>query len=273
MSQLSQSEPARDGNTKSSLAPPNNQKKHWMLTLKWTHGINEPMFNSLKNWIQINCTRCTFQLEKGESTDYLHLQMAVSLKTKQRFNWFKVHLSPIVHCEIQRNIENSFDYCMKNDSRIWGPYIYPEPPCQPVIDDLDGVELYDWQIEIINKIEGPVDKRKIHWYWEPNGNVGKTIFTRHLLIKYKCAFFQGGKKSDIAYAYNGEPICIFNFPRTSEGHISYDAIEGLKDGLVFSAKYESRYKIFNRPHVIVFANFEPDYSALSSDRWDVNYIL
>ena len=33
------------------------------------------------------------------------------------------------------------------------------------------------------------------------------------------------------------------------------------------SKYESKPVIRNSPHVIVFANFEPDKSALSEDRW------
>lgn len=269
MSQVSQCDPEEDGNTiSSSSSPKSNQMKHWFLTLKWTYGPNEPMFQSLGNWAKIHTTRCVFQLERGEG-GYDHLQIQLSLHKKQRLNWFKIHLNPIVHCEITRNVEASFDYCSKTETRLWGPWIWPEPPCDEIIDDLRGVPLYAWQQEIIDIIDGPVDPRKIYWFWESVGNAGKTVFTRHLLINRRCAFFQGGKKSDIAHAYNGETICIFNFPREVEGRVAYGAIESLKDGLVFSPKYESRYKIYNRPHVLIFANWPPDTEALSADRWAI----
>jgi len=39
--------------------------------------------------------------------------------------------------------------------------------------------------------------------------------------------------------------------------------------MIYSSKYEGGYKLFNSPHVIVFANAEPKYEALSGDRWKV----
>lgn len=36
-----------------------------------------------------------------------------------------------------------------------------------------------------------------------------------------------------------------------------------------STKYESTTFFFNKPIVLVFANFKPDRSKLSSDRWNV----
>jgi len=43
-------------------------------------------------------------------------------------------------------------------------------------------------------------------------------------------------------------------------------MEELKDGVLFSGKYESKTKIYDIPHVIVFANFLPKENALSKDR-------
>lgn len=47
-------------------------------------------------------------------------------------------------------------------------------------------------------------------------------------------------------------------------------MEKLKDGAVFSPKYESQIiKLDKIPHVIVMANFKPQTKLLSEDRWDI----
>lgn len=87
------------------------------------------------------------------------------------------------------------------------------------------------------------------------------------------ALVVSGKASDIKCAIAGMKIkpevVIFCCPRNSEGYISYDALEQVKDGMFFSGKYESEMVLFNNPHVIVFANFAPDLAKLSVDRWKI----
>jgi hypothetical protein len=61
---------------------------------------------------------------------------------------------------------------------------------------------------------------------------------------------------------------IFGFPRTvTAEYVSYAALEEVKDGIFYSGKYESRMCMYNPPHIIVMANFPPDTSKMSKDRW------
>jgi hypothetical protein len=48
--------------------------------------------------------------------------------------------------------------------------------------------------------------------------------------------------------------------------------EELKNGILVSGKYESKTVVFKVPHVIFFANFEPDMTKWSSDRYFVKNI-
>lgn len=48
-------------------------------------------------------------------------------------------------------------------------------------------------------------------------------------------------------------------------------MESIKNGLICSCKYVSVTKSFVIPHV-VFANYEPDQSKMSADRWDIRPI-
>ncbi len=49
----------------------------------------------------------------------------------------------------------------------------------------------------------------------------------------------------------------------------YSGLPQSKNGVLFSPKYESGQKIFKPPHVFVFANYEPDQTKLSADRWNI----
>lgn len=82
----------------------------------------------------------------------------------------------------------------------------------------------------------------------------------------------GGKNQDIYYAYNYEQVVIFDLPRAKEEYVPYDVMESFKNGYFLSTKYECKPVRFNPPHVIIFANFHPDMTKLSYDRWEIKEI-
>lgn len=136
-------------------------------------------------------------------------------------------------------------------------------------------DLQDWQSALVAYVSGEVDKRIIIFVVDSEGNAGKSWFSDYLE-----AFFQGkkkvqvmkpGKYADMAYEYcEDTEIFILDCPRSKQGdYIQYDFLENVKDGRLFSPKYESRMKRFKRPHVLVFMNEDPDMSKLSSDRYVV----
>ena len=46
-------------------------------------------------------------------------------------------------------------------------------------------------------------------------------------------------------------------------------MEEIKDGLIYSGKYEGGFANIEHPHVIVVSNFAPELSKLSEDRWNI----
>jgi len=63
-----------------------------------------------------------FQVEKGEK-GHEHIQGYVELTTAQRMTWLKANLTPTAHFEKRRGTrEEARAYCMKEDTRISGPY-------------------------------------------------------------------------------------------------------------------------------------------------------
>lgn len=131
--------------------------------------------------------------------------------------------------------------------------------------------LREWQSELKCIIEGEVCDRSVYWYYDATGGAGKSFMSGYLQTHHNAFIVSGGKVADIAHAFNEEPIVCFDLSRTMVDHCDhvYSMIEKFKDGCIFSGKYESRTKIFDVPHVIVFANFMPDQTKLSNDRWNI----
>lgn len=135
------------------------------------------------------------------------------------------------------------------------------------------LELRPWQQTLLDILSKDPHPRKIHWYWDPIGATGKTTFSRYLVRNYNAFYTNGGKHADIACAYNYQKIIVFDFTRSQAERVPYCIMEAFKNGLVFAGKYESTTKIFSVPHVVCFANFEPEKFKLSLDRWNVVKLL
>lgn len=206
----------------------------------------------------------TIGVEVGEKTHREHLQGYLEFITKRRpteLGW-----PSHVHFEICRgNRASNLIYCSKEGQYIAN--IKMPRPLQLI------TELYPWQQEIVDLVSTIPNDRTIHWFWDRNGNVGKSALVKLLCAKYGaivCAGKAADMKFQIAEALKkGEPpdIVIFDIPRTSLDYISYTGIEEIKNGCFASSKYESGMVLMNSPHILIFANREPDYTAMSADRW------
>ncbi|HUD44897.1 MAG TPA: hypothetical protein VMR41_05110 [Patescibacteria group bacterium] len=132
----------------------------------------------------------------------------------------------------------------------------------------------EWQIELSMVLRTPPHPRKIIWRWDINGNIGKSYFAAN--FNKNAYIVSGGKHSDIFHGYRqkGYPkFVFFDLPRDYADKVPYGVMESFKNGFFFSAKYESADCRFAVPHVTVFANFPPDRTRLSADRWDVVEIV
>lgn len=215
------------------------------------------------------------------------------------------------------------DYCMKEDTRLAGPWhrghIMEDPApgkrtdfeamyedlkagmsvtdilkkhpktakgCMKFIDRMADIfaqerierlidfHAYPWQSKVIEYVSGPVHSREVLVILDRQGGAGKSMLAKHLADTRDVAVLTTGKHADIAYAYKGQGVCIFDFPRCmGEERVPFSIIEQIKNGMMFSGKYESGLKRFNPPHVLIFCNWEIDYSQMSDDRWVVVEIM
>lgn len=126
-----------------------------------------------------------------------------------------------------------------------------------------------WQEDLITYLNEPVHPRQVLWYFDEAGNTGKSWMASYLSSTAGAFVVTNGKVQDIAHAYNNEKTVIFDLSRTQVDKIDhvYIMMESFKNGRIFSPKYESVVKTFSPCHVVAFANFIPDHSKLSQDRW------
>ena len=68
---------------------------------------------------------------------------------------------------------------------------------------------------------------------------------------------------------------VFDLARTSQDdtlRVLYEVLEMVSDRLLSAGKYESQQMYIPAVHVVVFANYPPDTTAMSFDRWEVREI-
>lgn len=139
-------------------------------------------------------------------------------------------------------------------------------------EQYESAELRPWQSKLVDELKYPPNDRKIIWIWENQGNIGKSWLSCYLVAKHGAIRFENAATKDIAHAYNGEGIVVFDFSRTTEERLNYQILESIKNKVLFSPKYNSCSKYFKSPHVICLANWPPNRATMSQDRWDVRHM-
>lgn len=237
-------------------------------------------YSSYSSKIKQYCKYISYQLEKGEEGGLFHLQGYFELIKKSRLTEIKKIIDATAHFEPSKGTrEQNNAYTGKNDTKIAGPFIYDkskEPKyTAEELGLIDASNLYKWQTDAINIASSKPDRRTIYWFYETEGNAGKSELARHLLYYHKFGLIDG-KKKDIMCSILGEDGnkeimkgYLFNFSRDKEGKVSYDSMESIKDGLIFSSKYKSTGGIIPPVHIFVLANWKPDIIKMSLDRWKI----
>jgi len=216
-----------------------------------------------------------------------HLQGFGVFNTKRRpvAFWEPVMGHNRTHFEVMKGrVVHNVEYCTSEfyqypgtkelvRKRKIGGFVYKRNCPRPLVK-MTRAHLTEQQKGIVDKykeFEDPLFGRQIHWYWEPQGEWGKTK-TQKYMCHNMDATLVGGKKADMFYALaqlklmTGEvpPIVIINLVKdTDMKYVSYAGMESIKDGLFFSKKFKSGMCMFNSPHLLVFANEPPDLSRFT----------
>jgi len=219
-----------------------------------------------------DCKKYIFQEETGaEGTK--HLQGSCSFKAKRRLTELK-KIDERIHWEPTKNVKAADAYACKEETRTGKVFTHEKK--KAFIRESTKFDNIEPRKEIIELIEREPDNRTINWVWSAEGGVGKTSTCAYIEHNYENVCIANGKGTDIKnhvithLQNDGElDVLIINVPRCNEGHVSYAAIEEIKDGLIYSGKYEGGFANIEHPHVIVIANQPPEMHKMSEDRWNI----
>lgn len=167
-------------------------------------------------------------------------------------------------------------------SRFCIEYVQDHRPAKEV----EHHPLRNWQKDLNTILNRPANDRTIVFVVDVKGNSGKTWFSHYYRSLHEdVQVMSPGKKADMAYTLMQDiRVLILDAPRSKQSDfIQYDFLEEVKNGYVFSGKYESMMKTLGKVHVVCLMNEDPDFTKLSQDRyhtirvtesnniWDIDY--
>ena len=247
-----------------------SQGKRWCFTYN-NYTVTE--MEQMEQVFKQMCSGYIFEEEVGEEgTPHLQGYLEFSKKVRP----FSLKLNKGIHWEKAKGSRaQNIIYCSKDQGRLAKHSSEFKPP-RPV-KVLEECQLRDWQKGVLTVIGVDPDDRTLHWIWSSKGNLGKTTFCKYLTLKHG-AIPLAGKGADVrngVVTYLNDKghtpeFIVVPIPRSfSQEYLSYEALENCKDMYFYSGKYEGGAVCGNCPHVFVFANFPPDESKMSMDRWQV----
>lgn len=165
-----------------------------------------------------------------------------------------------------------YPYCamgpwQKRDFKEYLNEFYEEQEIDRLNELMADITLREWQQKAVMAFMMQND-RHVLWIYDQDGGKGKTTLAKYLVVNHQAVILHNGSTADIALTYDKQKYVVFDYTRTEE-KINYRAIEHLKNGLIFSSKYQSSMKSFPSPKVMCLANDLPDVNGLSKDRWHI----
>lgn len=128
-----------------------------------------------------------------------------------------------------------------------------------------------------NKILAAIEKqgdRNVTVIYDKMGNHGKSWLSLYLyehgraLVVPRASTTAEKLSAYVCSSYDGEELVLIDIPRSRPvTEELYEAIEELKDGLVFDHRYSGKCRNIRGVKVAVFTNSKLDVSKLSEDRW------
>ena len=250
----------------------------------------------LEQFLENKVDQYVFQVEDSKDfitkqgdllTRNVHIQGRLNIKRRMRTTamvaemsrWFNNKLWNMIKLEHIRisptaNPTKNFDYCMKDKTRIMGPFSDREIEAYKVEDPLLNKTLFKYQDIIMNQWltkEGKLlynnNGRRILFVQDETGNSGKSTMVKHLAIsrqKDVLVLPVCGTPNQLSSALidaGPYPYYILDLPRVKPNDTNWISdilfiIEQLQNGLLCNTMY-GKYKslVMSNPQIVVMSNW------------------
>lgn len=268
----------------SKNATPNQSFYHSVIFDQFHVAAYETIRNDITGVLNshTNINDYVFQLEKGDKKGLPHFQGYVKVNSKIRARTFELDLNErcygyrvrVKPCS--RSGRGALrDYCMKEDTRIQGPWGKRPLYLGQDLTPMDNPRPF--QRDVLNYINTPGNDREIMYIWDRVGNKGKSKLIKYLVYQKIALQVPMGNATQLKAnicQQGPSPVYVIDMPRTlgSTEKLAdlYSAIEEIKNGIVQCAMYGKHLQLLMMPpKVIVFSNEPPRTSMLSRDKWDI----
>lgn len=236
--------------------------------------------NKIKELLLEWASKWVFQKEKAN--EYEHFQVRLRLWKKKTLEQVLHQIAPhfpghwsVTSGEVHRS--NNFNYVMKGDTRVDGPWTdkeyTPPPRWSRQMEEMEPLK--PWQ-ESLKIIAQEWDMRYINVIWDPTGHHGKSIFAEHMEYHGLALDLPMLKdiESLIQFCFNfpDQKCYMFDMPKAmKKTNLAefYAGVEILKNGKVWDKRYKGAMRRMDRPQIIIFSNLLPRMDLLSPQRWKI----
>lgn len=176
------------------------------------------------------------------------------------------------------------NYCSKGDDIVTSvpEQLFDPEEWEESTFRLTGPEMFwPWQTALRELLGRPPNSRDIHWIYDRVGDSGKSAFVLYCVKNFPNVYEISAEKVGDFYIH-AEPDAkayFIDLPRDWEDKSCiYRPIENLKnnkwaDNKCVGHDNKRVCRKWKKPHLVVMANWEPEYSKLSADRWKVYEVV
>lgn len=262
-----------------------------------THWNMETSVDEVKSVLSKYAKSWVFQVERGHEEDgkdeaKLHYQIRVSLKKKVRLQGLISIMSGIPTmkgCHVSATTTGvfeggAFDYVMKEDTRVEGPWKDLDKAIAPVVipKQIRNIVLKPFQKTVVEKLKAEPHNREINVIVDRRGGAGKGILRDYLVFNELVTSPPAHSKVEDMMAWalafgKDKNAYMFDIPRAREKEDKkkkasaslelWRGMEVIKDGRCYDKRYKPQQRLDSRPHVWVLTNDWPPLKMLSADRW------
>lgn len=184
--------------------------------------------------------------------------------------------------------KNLKEYCIKTETKQAGPWgakklasgEWRQETYYGGKDIILDQQMYPWQREIFQRIQGEVHSRYVDCVADFDGGKGKSSLCK--LLAYKklgimIPYCSAQNAINAVFHNQGLKSYLFNLSRSRPKNFDmaelYSSIEYIKDGHMLNTKYEVKPILMDQPHCWVFTNEPPRADCFSPDRWRFWFVV